>query len=193
MVRALLDGTKTQTRRAVANVDPDGTVWKSRSRMYGVRPHTSAPPDILEWCPYGQPGDQLWVREAFMHEPADYCWEASVSVPCRPAVTTYRADFPNSQPGEGWKPSIHMPRALSRITLGITSVRVERLQDISEADALAEGIVRQADGGYGLADTTHYHFTDPRQSYLSLWESINGAGSVEENPWVWAVELRRLP
>jgi hypothetical protein len=72
-------------------------------------------------------------------------------------------------------------------------VRVERLQDISEADALAEGIVRQADGGYGLADTTHYHFTDPRQSYLSLWESINGAGSVEENPWVWAVELRRLP
>jgi hypothetical protein len=193
MVRALLDGTKTQTRRAVANVDPDGTVWKSRSRMYGVRPHTSAPPDILEWCPYGQPGDQLWVREAFMHEPADYCWEASVSVPCRPAVTTYRADCPNSQPGEGWKPSIHMPRALSRITLGITSVRVERLQDISEADALAEGIVRQADGGYGLADTTHYHFTDPRQSYLSLWESINGAGSVEENPWVWAVELRRLP
>jgi hypothetical protein len=193
MVRALLDGTKTQTRRAVANVDPDGTVWKSRSRMYGVRPHTSAPPDILEWCPYGQPGDQLWVREAFMHEPADYCWEASVSVPCRPAVTTYRADFPNSQPGEGWKPSIHMPRALSRITLGITSVRVERLQDISEADALAEGIVRQADGGYGLADTTHYHFTDPRQSYLSLWESINGAGSVEENPWVWGVELRRLP
>jgi len=81
----------------------------------------------------------------------------------------------------------------ARITLEITSVRVERLQDISEADAMAEGIVQQPDGGYGLADTTHYHSTDPRQSYFSLWEAINGDGSVEANPWVWAIEFRRLP
>ena len=80
-----------------------------------------------------------------------------------------------------------MPRWASRITLEITAVRVERLQDISREDAMAEGIVIQPDGGYGLADTTHYHATDPRHSYWSLWEAINGPGSVEANPWVWAV------
>jgi hypothetical protein len=86
-----------------------------------------------------------------------------------------------------------MPRWASRITLDIGGVRVERLQDISEADALAEGIVQLKDGGYGLPAGEHYHSADPRQSYLSLWETINGPGSVEANPWVWVVEFKRLP
>lgn len=85
-----------------------------------------------------------------------------------------------------------MPRWASRITLEVTGVRVERLHDISEADALAEGIVQLRDGGFGLPAGEHYHAADPRISYWSLWEHINGTGSVEANPWVWVVEFRRL-
>lgn len=189
MVRALLDGTKTQTRRALRGFCPPN------------RPEFDSETGRLEWfngdevvagirCPYGMPGGRLWVRETFIHEPADYCWEASVSIPCRPASTVYRADFPDSKPGEGWKPSIHMPRRLSRITLEVTGVRVERLQAISEEDAMAEGIVA-AHGGFGLPDGSHFHATNPRVSYWSLWDAINGAGSVERNPLVWVVEFRK--
>lgn len=245
MVRALLNGSKTQTRRVLKPVKfyPDfgcavgrvGGAWKYGSpAALGLRErgdHWSVvlAGDVLQrmctseaygWgagagCPYGVPGDRLWVRESgAMHvllAPDD---------PLQPML--FRHDVPTTEnlgdywvqrtraPGASYStectreqflrhssakvvPSIHMPRWASRITLEITSVRVERLQDISEADALAEGIVRQPDGGYGLADTTHYHFTDPRQSYFSLWEAINGDGSVDANPWVWAVSFRRLP
>jgi hypothetical protein len=185
MVRAILAGTKTQMRRVVKGMALE---WL---RPDGFTPEfTAAPENGL--CPYGKPGDRLWVRETFIHEPAEYCWEASVSIPCRPASTVYRADYEGDTRRGGWKPSIHMPRALSRITLDITGVRVERLQDISEADALAEGIVQLHDGGYGLPAGEHYHSADPRQSYLSLWEAINGPGSVEANPWVWCVEFARV-
>ena len=169
MVRAILDGRKTQTRRVVKSTpvpwNHDHTAWD------------------MSRCPYGQPDDRLWVREAFMHEPADYCWEASVSIPSRPKVTVYRADSdPNSEAkGVGWKPSIHMPRVYSRILLEIVAVRVERLNDISVSDAIAEGY----DGS--LSDPV-----DPSiQWYSQLWESINGAGSWAENPWVWVVEFKR--
>ena len=93
-----------------------------------------------------------------------------------------------------WKrPAIHMPRAASRITLGITGVRVERLQDISEADALAEGIeYSELFKGYCIGMAEHFNSHDPRQSYFSLWEAINGPGSVEANPWVWVVEFKKL-
>lgn len=172
MVRALLDGSKTQTRRIVK---PPYTGCLDA----GLGANT-------DLCPYGQPGDRLWVREAWAEtRPFGIPWPAT--------MTVYREGDNRTDYGGPWKPSIHMKRSASRITLEITEVHVERLQDISEADALAEGIVRQRDGGYGLADTTHYHFTDPRQSYFSLWEAINGAGSVEANPWVWAVTFRRLP
>lgn len=173
MVRALLDGSKTQTRRVVKGVALE---WLGPD---GFTPEFVASPEN-HLCPYGQPGDRLWVREAFMHEPADYCWQASVSIPSRPASTVYRADFPNSQPGEGWKPSIHMPRKLSRITLEITGVRVERLQDISDTDARAEGMPATV-------------ANSPRVWFASLWQSINGAESWDANPWVWVVEFRRLP
>ena len=157
MVRAILDGSKTQTRRIMKNQPPADTFrmdtfhhpkgqhyfWAYKEAFSGCELHPGWEPIC---CPYGKPGDRLWVREAFMHEPADYCWEASVSIPSRPATTIYRADSdPRGEAkGCGWKPSIHMPRALSRITLEITGVRVERLNDCSEADAKAEG-ARAAD------------------------------------------------
>lgn len=183
MVRAILDGTKTQTRRVV----------KQPERYEGGLHN------CLHCCPYGQPGERLWVRETWMSvkgtgveardphtkERTDYAFAAdhppgSYSDECR-------KDF-----GLKWKPSIHMPRVASRILLEITEVRVERLRSISEADALAEGIVRLPDGGFGLPKGEHYHAADPRISYLSLWESINGPGSVEADAWVWAVSFRRL-
>lgn len=187
MVRAILAGTKTQTRRAVkpqfasdaepqemCATTPEGWQTAGHSGRWWCAAEGDDQKAVR--CPYGQPGDRLWVREAFIHEPADYCWEASVSIPSRPASTVYRADFPQSRPGEGWKPSIHMPRKLSRITLEITAVRVERLQDISEADALAEGCVMRP----------------ARHCYEALWESINGAGSWDANPWVWVVEFKKV-
>lgn len=194
MVRAILDGSKTQTRRIVKPQPPATTVSVGTYHHPDPRPHFWAADggSLLDWarpCPYGAPGDRLWVREAFIHEPADYCWEASVSIPCRPATTIYRAD---SDPhglakGAGWKPSIHMPRSLSRIALEITGVCVDRLRDISEADAWAEGMASVYGKGNldGAGRTARY-------GYQMLWDMINGAGSWTANPWVWVVEFRRV-
>lgn len=202
MVRALLAGTKTQTRRIVKRQPGpsclieegfDGESPFVYSALYGDGPghevHEARTPCV---CPYGQPGDQLWVRETFAIVPRTaYRASEGVQQTLRPDddhdAAIYRKGWTRSNGGFRWRPSIHMPRWASRITLEITAVRVERLQDISREDALAEGIVIQPDGGYGLADTSHYHATDPRQSYFSLWETINGPGSVMANPWVWAV------
>jgi hypothetical protein len=176
MVRALLAGTKTQTRRVVKGIALE---WL---RPNGFTPEfTAAPENGL--CPYGQPGDRLWVRETWQRAGGNtgYWYRATDS----------KADDGGS-PVSHWRPSIFMPRGASRITLEVTGVRVERLQDISRDDALAEGIVSAGDGnGFQLADTTHYS-GNPIDSYFSLWEHINGPGSVEANPWVWVVEWPAL-
>lgn len=213
MVRAILDGRKTQTRRLVKPqpnpVDPRyaGVVaaafrqgdfaWANKS---GSRTISCKPNGPTGWAeensPYGQPGDRLWVRETWM----DMLGTGIERTTGDRSRYAYRADTPPGSYGDEarkdyglkWRPSIHMPRAVSRILLEITGVRVERLNDISRDDAMAEGIVYQPDGGFGLADSTHYNFADPRFSYQSLWESINGAGSWDANPWVWVVEFRRL-
>lgn len=195
MVRATLADTKTLTVRIVKDTALE---WLERD---GFTPEFVALPEN-GLCPYGYQGDQLWVREA---------WRAVTEVdhlPPRDLTTAHRlwyeADAPH-QPGFGkLRPSMFMPRWASRITLEITSVRVERLQDISEADALAEGIVEcpipaddegprrigymvgPDDGKSGLSVT-------PIQAYRDLWESINGPESWAANPWVWAIEFRRLP
>ena len=177
MVRAILAGAKTVTRRAVKECHID-----------------AAPPaSFFQWlrerCPYGLPGDRLWVREAFIHEPADFCWEASVSIPCRPASTVYRADHEGDTRGAGWKPSIYMPRNLSRITLEVTRVRVERLQEISNDDAKAEGVEFWRDDGT-LTDLPPC--SAHRYEFEDLWTSIHGAYSWNANPWVWVVSFQRL-
>ena len=138
-------------------------------------------------CPYGKPGDQLWVREAIRLVPNQEPDDGTGRV-----FSTYDADGLLT-PADAWPwkrsflPPMHCLYGLSRITLEITGVRVERLQDISEADAQAEGFyqaVHESDGGIGQ---------DVVGWYRTLWESINGPGSWGLNPWVWVVEFKRVP
>lgn len=175
MVRAILAGRKTMTRRlaklpVVGEFTEDGSL---RLR-----------------CPFGQPGERLWVRETFLHEPADYCWEASVSIPVRPEMTIYRADAdPTGVGTAGWKSPIHMPRSLSRITLEIESVRVERLQDISSDDCVAEGVGDPVGTPLPYGSVTEAW---NRRSYQLRWETINGPDSWTANPWVWVLSFKRV-
>lgn len=204
MVRAILAGTKTQTRRIVKGAALD---WLDRD---GFTPEfTAAPENRL--CPYGQPGDQLWVREAWRTAAsldhlspsaiAARCIDAGYRKPWAPLL--YDADGHRnsewrgfetppkvSEPGKG-RPSIHMPRWASRITLEITSVRVERLQDISDTDAVAEGIGLNP-SAVGVSMTFPQGESACHAAFRVLWESINGTESWAANPWVWAVEFRRV-
>ena len=195
MVRAILAGTKTQTRRPLSYQPTSAPeVYRAHKDRALTRPVIAA-----TWikdgeshccpCPFGVPGDRLWVREAFMHEPADYCWEASTSIPIRPAHTVYRADYIDDAKGAGWKPSIHMPRSLSRITLEVTGVRVERLQEISYEDARAEGVEFWRNDG---TLTELPPCSEHRYAFEDLWTSINGADSWNANPFVWVVTFRRI-
>lgn len=186
MVRAILAGTKAQTRRVV-KPQPEwsepATVWQhgdghSGSGWYAH--HSEYPEEgALHYrCPYGQPGDRLWVRETHIDLGACCLYRADANAEQERALVA---------PGQRWMPSIHMPRSLSRITLEVTGVRVERLQDISEADAQAEGAEPMALDDLGNTWRTH------KRGYQSLWESINGPGSWDANPWVWVIEFQRLP
>lgn len=214
MVLALLDGSKTQTRRVVkpqfaADAVP-AEMGATNEQGHQISGHSG-----MWWCdaegnhekaircPYGQPGDRLWVRETFRgcrayevqgYPPKDWgnkpIWfEADGTPPGRPEQWALRS-----------RPSIHMPRWASRITLEVTAVRVERLQDISEADAIAEGVAelpgQAAERGcWWTADVAAgaaLHGRTPCTAYRLLWEQINGPGSWDANPWVWVVEFRRL-
>ncbi|MGH8790622.1 MAG: hypothetical protein ACREYA_36915 [Cupriavidus necator] len=206
MVRAILDGRKTQTRRIIKLPPAPETLgtWEPTTIGGGTSTFadgTPGPEMAAIWhtrtgatlaCRHGHAGDRLWVRETWAQPAA-----------LDPGPTVYRSDYPacvprgfeNIPPAEAitWKPSIHMPRALCRLVLEITVVRVELLQDCSEADAIAEGIERRhsADGEWAhYADTGLS--TDARGSYRSLWEQINGPASWDANPWVWVVEFRRV-
>ena len=190
MIRAILANTKTQTRRIFK---PDRMTWDANGRyttyaMRGGELSTTGsgpfkPSSWLHYCPYGQPGDRLWVRESF----------ARVPTACGSEDIVFAADYQDGSDraaGVRYTPSIHMPRAVSRITLEITSVRVERLQDIDLADALAEGI---SDTGALILDSAGNEQGGPIAEYAVLWEQINGPGSWAANPWVWVIEFRRLP
>ena len=147
---------------------------------------------IRQFCPYGQRGDRLWVKETCfpVHK-----WKHAPLFAAVKAEWLYRADY---EWREGkvigchkWTPSILMPRRASRITLEIVNVRVERLQDISEADAIAEGVVNHGNHWHA-AENTDLQFSTARAAYCGLWESINGPGSWAANPWVWVIEFRRV-
>jgi len=190
MVRALLAGTKTQTRRIVKpQPAPDQqprTVIGSSGFVYVMDNAPLLPyPEVrrVRWdCPYGQPGDRLWVRETFGHFERNDNFTPGCEV-------FYRADG-GCLEIEPWRPSIHMPRWASRITLEITGVRVERLQDIDISAAQAEGV---SDTGSLILDSAGNEQGGPIAEYAVLWEQINGPGSWDANPWVWVLEFRRLP
>ena len=205
MVRAILEGRKTQTRRICKSVKhPDFGCEMAASELVKEAQHV-----IDRACPYGRPGDRLWVRETFQgplvgeDEQSDYY--ANSDKYRSPRYCEYKADGgpkPEFMTGDDdlvcrWKPSIHMPRWASRITLEITGVRVERLQDISEADAIAEGCYKIEEGSaiyYAdhLPKPAKGRATDAVSAYTMLWESINGLDSWESNPYVWVIEFKRV-
>lgn len=206
MVRAILDGRKRVTRRLVKPAFPASVteVMPYAGSPEAWMPSRPGEPD-LPWeeqtrlCPYGKPGDRLWVRETFNR----------TNPGGTEGVYYYRADgrFPPSMGGgrfyggESWKPSIHMPRAASRILLEVTAVRVERLQDgegetYFESPYLAEGVnrIHHGNGEYyysAFRDEPHpKNWIDPFDAWRELWTSTGG--DWDANPWVWVVEFKLL-
>lgn len=196
MVRAILDGRKTQTRRIMKPQPepcPRGGHWWP-SNVFKTMLHVEDEMQngkggwgglVGDACPFGDVGDRIWVRETWA--------EAGASAP---DLKLYRANYPehvpsiyeNVPPAEEirWTPSIHMPRWASRILLEITDVRVERLNSISDADAKAEGCCYGRGGG--IPDFA----VNPADHFPTLWASIYGEESWKANPWVWVIEFKRV-
>ena len=210
MVRAILDGRKTQTRRVMKPQPPGETtsIYPIKNTAYfdcfGAMPLNTSEfkgdHNFLATtrCPYGVPGDRLWVRETW-----------GINHGYRPFLDSvvYRTDGAGLEDFEGiknrWRPSIHMPRKHSRINLLITGVRVERVQEISEEDARAEGCVESVSDDFcschleaSMLEPDHEcDYRTVRRSFAILWDSINekrGFGW-DENPWVWVVEFEAVP
>lgn len=203
-VRSILADLKWATRRIVkpapvaVDAPPPAIAgghweWKGKS-LAGQRA------EFLAQCPYGQPGDRLWVREA---------WAADAqldSIPPRDLSQgepiLYQADGALRQTGCSMvakgkqRPAIFMPRWASRIVLEITALRVERLQAISTEQALAEGVRRcerhSEAGSWCYVDDVNTCSSNPIHSFELIWKSTNGAGSWDANPWVWVIEFRRV-
>ena len=228
MVRALLDGRKTQTRRVmkkqpyISRTNPPQFSDVEVGDLFicpDYCPTTPVRGSVIAECksigtyhcmgqktfaekhsPYGVPGDHLWVRESF--------WGCDMpgwgDQPCVVYEDEWRgkeyhaAEVRPYARRFGHIPGIHMPRDASRITLEVTGVRIERLQDISEADAIAEGLISV--GGplqtrmWEYSSTRGGQFADPRVAYRCLWDSLNSARGYgwDVNPWVWVVEFKRI-
>lgn len=221
MVRALLDGTKTQTRRIVAEK------WSRHLGYLGAGAATSDPADWGFWsedeygrwavlgrglderhqhgkvslpCRHGEPGSTLWVRETWgLHKPFDLTdWHAG-SLKGATALPEdweldYRADWGRPDGEQHWRPSILMPRWASRLTLEVEGVRVQRLQEISEEDAGAEGVepivtgIGDYAGGIGVPVRSTL-----REAFSVLWDRINGErASWASNPWCWVLAFKRV-
>lgn len=240
MVRAVLDGGKTQTRRVVKHII-NTTLGDCIKDVDGLLSRLDIAPKNWEVCPYGHPGDRLWVRETWRigawseddgEVAIDYMADKHsrrewLQVPDADDFEKYwlqccddceKAGVKTDEEGKyHWeagqspcriRPSIFMPRWASRIALEITTVRVERLQDISDEDAKYEGLKGITKDGklvkYGIPDRDGYPGTDntgwpweewrvnPVKAYRKLWESINGPGSWDANPWVWVIEFKQI-
>ncbi len=182
MVKAILDLRKTQTRRVVKPQPKRGerigcyTEDGTNKKDWVLADRFGDPIDAeCPQCPYGQVGDHLWVRETFSID--DYSGDGVYSG--RGNVVFYRATDHKSC-GQPWRPSIFMPRFASRITLIITDIRTERLQDITHKDALAEGVSYDVSKEGG----------SPIERYKTLWDSINGKNHPwDSNPWVWVIKF----
>jgi len=222
MIQAKLAGTKTQTRRTKGLADINSSGLLDRIEFIGdsrivdqPRPAIKYDDRLWFWwsaglgtfdplyavrCPW-KPGDIIWARES---------WRKSLAPDGQTSAYYFKADDPTLN--AKWKPSIHMPKVAARIWERVTEVRVERLQDISPGDACDEGIeydnidAEALEGGELVADFTNYmwrndpdhesywfpHFASCVDSYLSLWDSINGEGAHKLNPWVWVIKTEIL-
>lgn len=206
MVRAILAGRKTQTRRIMkvqpseaftpmnmaletdykarwytpGVVDKDGYLQPASKEVFGVSNENEG-----YSCPFGAVGDRIWVRETFTghYLDDDQIQDIKDGRDKASSLCEYRADYPDGyQAADGWTPSIHMPRWASRILLEITGVRVERLKSISDRDALREGCsTADMKSGDCVADV-----------FARLWASIYGSDSWNANPWVWVIEFKRV-
>lgn len=215
MVKAILEGRKTQTRRIIKPRNESGLFQVGIDKQTGKVVTIWACDGNEQWeydmsCPYGDIGNTLWVRETWSLNP--FFNETEVhdnedhDIISNDEPYLYKA---KDKPFEGhkWRPSIFMPRKAARIFLEVTGIRVERLQEINEEDAKAEGI--QADfweevkstvyrdymtdtKGYGNPEVDYPVTSFPIDSFKSLWQSINGEESWEENPFVWVIEFKKL-
>jgi hypothetical protein len=199
MVRAILDGRKTQTRRVVQNV-PDAAVDithnNARDVWFWVGEHSHLEGEIINR--YGKPGDRLWVRETWgvTAKVSTDCWMYGPYNDIDKDFIGYRADDP--EPYWHWKPSIHMPRRFSRITLEITDVRVERLQRISGEDIDAEGVLSCDEwqdylANYESQQSAETRLETPHEYWARRWDRINGKKHPwNSNPWVWVISFRQV-
>lgn len=202
MVRAILEGRKTQTRRVVRHQPPAATREVFRFHHPDPRTHYWAfdGGSLLDWshpCPQGEIGDRLYVRETWQHSNHPF---GPYESDC---LVFYRADYLDDPLGPAfersadgirreWRPSIHMPRTAARITLAITGVRVERLQSISESDARAEGVTIEEHHMRGYCAGA---YRPPSiRAFHDLWDSLNATRGHgwDVNPWVWVVQFRRI-
>lgn len=188
MVCAILDGTKTQTRRVVK---PQPSMVGDMLRWRGFAVTSGDRPGI--YCPYGQPGDRLWVRETWARYGGDYpvvmYKSTSDSLIGTAEIGLINDKFYRCRPSQKikWRPSTNMPRWASRITLEITAVRVERLNDITETDARDEGV--------SVPDIAAGRMENPYRNWFSiLWDTINAKRGHPwaSNPWVWVLEFKLL-
>jgi hypothetical protein len=204
MVRAIMKGRKTQTRRTkgldiVNSSDKDWDFVREYNGFCKFWQIGNALNELSIKCPYGKAGDLIWVRETFGKVPKDFSHSSNSQPFC------YKADFSKLQDNEvsredrfKWKPSIHMPKKATRIWLEITGITVERLQSISESDSIAEGIECQyqplfsEERYFDYETNTPSDYRDPRSSFFSLWKSINGIDSYKANPWVWVIIFKKI-
>jgi hypothetical protein len=198
MIQAILDGRKTQTRRIIKPSLGWDAMWipskanetyKDGVQRYTMKVNSQYSLPYFK-CPYGSIGSILWVRET---------WRPTMNSMPTGWPYDYKATVEaDGTPIEGpWKPSIFMPREACRIRLEITNIRVERVQDISEADAIAEGVESWfsdlfQETRYKDYETPISDWRNPDSSYRSLWTKINGTDSWNSNPWVWVVEFKRI-
>lgn len=223
MVQALLDGRKTQTRRIIKPQPNQCLVCGKLPINWDKDCLDGGSHESINYnCPFGNIGEQLWVRETFAFGgAAEKCQPGNINLVTQEHWLNnnylwYRADGESPCLGETigeimagrgrWRPSIHMPRWASRISLIITGIRVERLQNISAADAIAEGLKAISKDGtsikYGIPDRDGYPGTDnfgwdwqdwdsdPVKAYKHLWDTISGSDSWNKNPFVWVIEFR---
>jgi hypothetical protein len=177
MVRAILDGRKTQTRRVIKPQPEEEIVGDMLQTQIW---YLDGDPDKMIHCPYGQVGDRLWVRETF----CQVCYKGDGEPDVCLKEDCERNPIAFSKCFCKWTPSIFMPRWASRITLEITGIRVERVQEISPEDCLSEGIEKSNSDDW--KELLSYQYAD-------LWDSINGKKHPwSSNPWVWCLEFKRV-